>query len=148
MLPMTASAQALPTLHHILLVEDEPGHAMLVSEALNDHPRVRLHTVENAVHAIHFMTKQQGHWDAPTPDLIILDLHLPIFSGKALLEERRRRNFCPVVPVVVVTSTEEERVDCMLLGATDYHLKPMVWSQWQALIGQIVARHLAVDLRT
>ncbi len=145
---MTAIAPAPPTQHHILLVEDEPGHARLINEALNDHPRVRLHTVLNAVHAIHFMTKQQGYWDAPTPGLIILDLRLPIFSGKALLEERRRRNFCPVVPVVVVTSSVEERVDCMLLGATDYHLKPMEWSQWQALVGQIVARYLAVDLRT
>lgn len=132
---------------HILLVEDEPGHARLVSEALCDHPNLRLHTVLNAVHAIHFMTKQQDYYNAPTPELIILDLHLPIFSGKALLEERRRRNFCPVVPVVVVTSTEAERVDCLLLGATGYHLKPMEWSQWQVLIGQIVARHLAVDLR-
>lgn len=136
-----------PRQHHILLVEDEPGHARLVSETLHDHPRLRLHTVLDAIQAIHFLTKQQGYYDAPTPELIILDLHLPIFSGKALLEERRRRNVHPVVPVVVVTSTEAERVDCMLLGATDYHLKPMEWSQWQALIGQIVARHLAVDLR-
>lgn len=143
---MTAIAPA-PAVHHILLVEDEPGHALLVSEALHDHPFLRLHTVLNAVHAIHFMTKQQGYYDAPTPDLIILDLHLPIFSGKALLEERRRRNFCPVVPVVVVTSSADQRFDCMLLGATDYHLKPMEWSQWQVLVGQIVAQHLAVDLR-
>jgi len=143
---MTTSASS-SALHNILLVEDEPGHARLVDEALHDDPRVRLHTVLNAVHAIHFMTKQQGYSDAPTPDLIILDLHLPIFSGKALLEERRRRNFCPVVPVVVVTSSAADRVDCMLLGATDYQIKPMEWSQWQALIRQMVARHLSVDLR-
>lgn len=136
-----------PALHHILLVEDEPGHARLVSEALFDHPSLRLHTVPNAVHAIHFMTKQQGYYDAPTPDLIILDLHLPIFSGKALLEERRRRNFCPAVPVVVVTSSQAERVECLLLGADDYHLKPMEWMQWQTLIRQIVAHHLAIDVR-
>lgn len=136
-----------PALQHILLVEDEPGHALLVSEALHDHPCLRLHTVLNAVHAIHFMTKQQAYFDAPTPDLIILDLRLPIFSGKALLEERRRRHFCPVVPVVVVTSSGEERVDCMLLGATSYHLKPTEWSQWQGLVQKIVAQHLAVDLR-
>jgi DNA-binding response OmpR family regulator len=143
---MTPVAPA-PALRHILLVEDEPGHARLVSEALFDHPSLRLHTVLNAVHAIHFMTKQQGYYDAPTPELIILDLHLPIFSGKALLEERRRQNVCPEVPVVVVTSSVAERVECLLLGANDYYLKPMEWSQWQALIRQIVAKHLAVDVR-
>ena len=143
---MTAIAPAQPTLRHILLVEDNPGHALLVGEALHDHPCVRLHTVQNVVHAIHFMTKMQGYWDAPTPDLIILDLHLPLFSGQALLEERRRRHFCPVVPVVVVTGSAGERVDCLLLGATDFHLKPMEWSQWQALVEQIVAQHLGVDL--
>lgn len=143
---MTAVA-AVTTLHHILLVEDEPGHARLVDEALDDHPRLRLHTVADAVQAIRFMTRQQDFSDAPTPDLIILDLHLPIFSGKALLEERRRRHFCQAVPVVVITSSTKDRVDCLLLGATDYHLKPMEWPQWQALIHQLIERHLAVDLR-
>ena len=86
----------VPALQHILLVEDEPGHALLVSEALQNHPNLRLHDVRNAVHAIHFMTKQQGYWDAPTPDLIILDLHLPIFSGKALLEELKIPGFLAI----------------------------------------------------
>lgn len=143
---MTALAPAAGT-QHILLIDDEPGHACLMREALGDHPHLQLHVVGDAVQAIHFMTKQQAYADAPTPHLIILDLHLPIFSGKALLEERRRRNFCPVVPVVVMTSTADERVDCLLLGATAYHLKPMEWFQWQVLVGQIVAQHLAIDLR-
>ncbi|MBA3699932.1 MAG: response regulator [Planctomycetes bacterium] len=143
---MTTSAPS-STLQHILLVEDEPGDARLIDEVLHDHPRVRLHTVLDVVHAIHFMTKQQAYFDAPTPDLIILDLQLPIFSGKALLEERRRRNFCPAVPVVVMTTSAAERVECKLLGATEYHVKPREWSQWQALIRQLVARHLGVDLQ-
>lgn len=142
---MTTIAPAL-ALYHILLVEDELGHARLVNESLHDHPSLRLHTVMNAVQAIHFMTKQQAYFDAPTPNLVILDMHLPVFSGKTLLEERRRRNFCPTVPVVVMTSSAEERLDCLLLGATSYHLKPMEWLEWQALIHQLVAQHLAIDL--
>jgi CheY-like chemotaxis protein len=147
MRPATAIADA-PNLQHILLIEDEPAHVCLVGEALGHHPLVRLHTVTNAVQAIHFMTKQQDFANAPTPALIILDLRLPIFSGKALLEERRRRHFCHLVPVVVVTSSAEERLDCRTLGATDYHLKPMEWCQWQVLIHQLVAQHLGLDLNT
>ena len=135
-----------PAVKHILLIDDEPSHACLVSEALGDHPQVQLHTVQNAVQAIHFMTKQQDYSGAPTPHLIILDLLMPIFSGKTLLEERRRRHFCPLVPVVVVTSSAEGRLDCLMLGAKDFHLKPMEWSQWQALIHQLVAQHLGVKL--
>jgi CheY-like chemotaxis protein len=142
---MNATAPA-PALRHILLIEDEPGHACLVSEALGSHPCLRLHTVPNAVAAIHFMTKQQDYFDAPTPSLILLDLHMPIFSGKALLEERRRRHFCQLVPVVVMTSSAEERLECLTLGAAGYHLKPMEWSLWQDLIRQIVAQYLAVDV--
>ncbi|HEX3134326.1 MAG TPA: response regulator [Planctomycetota bacterium] len=135
-----------PALQHVLLIEDEPGDARLVSEALGDHPQLCLHTVVNAVQAIHFMTKQQGYGNAPTPDLIILDLHMPVFSGKALLEERRRRYFCQWVPVVVVTSTAEKRLDCLALGAVDYQIKPMEWFQWQALIQPLVAQHLGIRL--
>lgn len=134
-----------PTLHHILLIEDDPGHVRLVREALCYHPRIYLHAVEQAVQALHFLTHREEYYDAPVPSLIVLDLRLPLFSGKILLEERRRRGLC-AAPVVVLTSSAGARLDCMTLGADAFHLKPDDWSGWQRLIRALVLDHLQIDL--
>lgn len=136
------SAQAQ---HHILLIEDEPGHVRLFREALSGHPQICLHAVADAVQALHFLTRREAFADAPSPSLIVLDLRLPIFSGKSLLEERRRHGLCES-PVVVLTSLSSERVDCMIQGATDFHLKPDEWAGWQRLVQHLVQKHLQIDL--
>lgn len=141
-MPVITSAQAL---HHILLIEDEPGHVRLIREALCYHPQIYLHAVTDAVQALHFLTRREEFADVPSPSLVILDLHLPIFSGKSLLEERRRRGLCDA-PVVVLTSSSSERLDCMILGATEFHLKPDEWMGWQRLIHHLVLKHLHIDL--
>lgn len=132
-------------IHPVLLVEDNPGDARLISEVMAENKKVHLHTVMDAVQAIHFLTKREEFTNAPTPDLIILDLGLPIFSGKALLEERRRRKICESIPVVVLTTTHNERLDCMVLGATEYLIKPADWPHWQDLIRRMLARFLTFD---
>lgn len=133
-------------LQHILLIEDDPGHARLIREALCYNSQLYLHAVKDAVQAIHFLTRREEFVDAPSPSLVILDLGLPIFSGKSLLEERRRHDLCSA-PVVVLTGSEKERTDCMALGATEFHLKPSEWRGWQHLIRHLVSTHLQIDLR-
>lgn len=139
---VTTSAQAL---HHILLIEDEPGYVRLIREALCCHPHIHLHAVADVVQALHFLTRREKFADAPSPSLIILDLRLPIFSGKSLLEERRRHGLSDA-PVVVLTSLSSERIDCMIQGATEFHLKPDEWLAWQRLIHHLVQKHLRIDL--
>ena len=129
---------------HILLVEDNSSDVALIREIITEIPHVQLHSVSDTIKAIHFLIKREGFDHAPDPDLIILDIRLPIFSGKTLLEERRRRQLHPLVPVVVLTTTSDERLDCMILGATEFHTKPSDWPQWLDLIQRMVARHLTV----
>lgn len=142
---MSVATSSSPALQHILLVEDESGHVRLIREALGYHANLYLHAVTDAVRAIHFLTRREEFRDAPSPSLIILDLNLPIFSGKSLLEERRRRNLI-TAPVVVLTSSSRDQTDCLVLGATGFHLKPDDWNGWQGLMRHLALKYLQVDL--
>ena len=80
---------------NILLVEDNPGDVRLTQEALKDaNMGSTLHAVKDGVEALAFLRRQDGHADAPRPDLILLDLNLPRKSGHEVLAEIKEPG-CP-----------------------------------------------------
>lgn len=59
------------------------------------------------------------------PDCVVLDLHMPVMSGQALLKQIRRLS--ARLPVVVITAhdTAETRDECIAAGAAAYLRKPL-----------------------
>lgn len=59
------------------------------------------------------------------PDCVVLDLHMPVMSGQALLQQIRRMS--ARLPVVVITAhdTAETRDECLAAGAAAYLRKPL-----------------------
>lgn len=59
------------------------------------------------------------------PDCVVLDLHMPVMSGQALL--RQIRKMSARLPVVVITAhdTAETRDECISAGAAAYLRKPL-----------------------
>lgn len=138
-LPLT---QPAPALRHLLLVEDEPGDVQMVREAIGMRP-IRIHVAEALTSAFHFLERIGEFSDAATPNLVLLDIRLPVFPGTILLQERRQRHLWTGIPVVVFTSSELERRHCLELGATDYVRKPATWSGWQLTIDSLIERFLS-----
>jgi two-component system, OmpR family, phosphate regulon response regulator PhoB len=102
----------------ILVVEDERDIAALVAYHLTKEG-YRVRTAEGGHEALQAARAEK-------PDLMILDLMLPGFSGYEVLQEMRRRPDLMEVPVVVLTARrdEEDRVKGLELGADDYVTKP------------------------
>lgn len=102
----------------ILVVEDERDIAALVAYHLTKEG-YRVRTTEGGVEAL----ETAG---AERPDLVLLDLMLPGFSGYEVLSELRRRPEMGEIPVIVLTARrdEEDRVKGLELGADDYITKP------------------------
>jgi two-component system response regulator len=121
---------------HLLMIEDNHGDVVLVEEALRHHPRLSVHVVENTVEACRFLKKQDDFAHAPVPDLILLDLNLPVFSGILFLTARQIVPEWFKIPVVVFTSSalESDRERCLALGANDYLTKPREWNDWIMLL--------------
>jgi two-component system phosphate regulon response regulator PhoB len=102
----------------ILVVEDERDIAALVAFHLTKEG-YRVRTADSGQEAL-------GAMAADRPDLVLLDLMLPGFSGYEVLQEMRRRPDFADVPVVVLTARRDEadRVMGLELGADDYVTKP------------------------
>lgn len=102
----------------ILVVEDERDIAALVAYHLTKEG-YRVRTAEAGQEALEAVSAEK-------PDLMILDLMLPGFSGYEVLQEMRRRPEMSEVPVVVLTARRDEadRVKGLELGADDYVTKP------------------------
>ena len=93
----------------ILLVEDNPGDVRLIREALDEtRLPIQLTVTENGRDALHFLRGRGQHAAAPRPDLILLDLNLPLKDGREVLEEIKQDVDLRRIPVVVLTTSQAE----------------------------------------
>ena len=124
----------------VLLVEDDPGDVLLIKEAFADNKvRNRLHVVSDGVEAIEFLRKRGTYGEAPTPDLILLDLNLPRKDGREVLAEIKGDGDLRQIPVVVLTTSkaEEDVLRSYKLHANAYVTKPVDFDRFIDVVRQI-----------
>lgn len=104
---MSLSDKGAPV--EILLVEDSPTDAMFAAEALAcSNIRTNLHAVTDGVEAMAFLRREGKYAGAPRPDVIVLDLNLPKKDGREVLSEVKGDEALKVIPVVVLTSSNDD----------------------------------------
>ncbi|MFD7229303.1 response regulator [Streptomyces sp. NPDC059881] len=124
----------------VLLVEDDPGDELMTREAFEDN-RIgnTLHVVRDGEEALDFLYRQGEHTGAPRPDLILLDLNLPKYDGRQVLERIKADADLTHIPVVVLTTSaaEEDILRSYQLHASAYVTKPVDLEQFIAAIRKI-----------
>jgi DNA-binding response OmpR family regulator len=121
-----------PTSHHrILLVDDEPRVREVVANYLQ-RDGFKVQTAADGESARLFLAEFK-------PDLVVLDLMLPVVSGLDLLHEIRR---CGDLPVILLTARADEtdRVAGLELGADDYVVKPFSPRELVARVRSVMRR--------
>ncbi|GGZ06369.1 response regulator [Streptomyces nitrosporeus] len=124
----------------VLLVEDDPGDELMTREAFEDNKiRNTLHVVRDGQEALDFLYRQGDHPDAPRPDLVLLDLNLPKYDGRQVLEKIKTDPDLALIPVVVLTtsSAEEDILRSYKLHANAYVTKPVDLEQFIGAVRQI-----------
>ncbi|MFD6102876.1 response regulator [Nocardia salmonicida] len=124
----------------ILLVEDDPGDELMTREAFEDNQIGNtLHVARDGQEALDFLFRQGDHTDAPRPDLVLLDLNLPKYSGRQILERIRADRDLSDLPVVVLTtsSARDDIMSSYRLHANAYITKPVDLDQFNDAIKQI-----------
>ncbi len=127
----------------ILLVEDNPDDEALTLRALRrSHVGNRVDVAHDGVEALAYLLGE-GNGSDPRPrrlpEVVLLDLKLPKIDGLEVLERIRRHPRTSLLPVVVLTSSDEERdlVESYRLGANSYVRKPVDFDQFLAAVHQL-----------
>lgn len=120
----------------ILLVEDDPDHELLTIRALkksNIANEVRV--ARDGEEAIHMLFGE----DPIRPQIILLDLKLPKVDGLEVLRRIRESDQTRMLPVVVLTSSDEERdlVRSYQLGVNSYIRKPVNFNDFAEATRQL-----------
>lgn len=125
---------------NILLIEDNPGDVRLTEEAFKEgKKKVNLAVVMDGVEAIKYLRKQGEYQNAPTPDLILLDLNLPKWDGREVLKEIKTDKKLKRIPVVVLTTSnaEQDIINSYDLHANCYINKPIDFDNFFEIIQKI-----------
>ncbi len=124
----------------ILLIEDNPGDARLLREALAEAKiRNRLHVVADGVEALSYLRHQDTFAAAFRPDLILLDLNLPGKDGREVLAEIKQDEDLRRIPVVILTTSQAEAdiARAYALYANAYVTKPLDIEQFITVVKSI-----------
>ena len=86
-----------------------------------------------------FLRKEGEHADAPTPDLVLLDLNLPRMDGREVLAAVKADERLKHIPVVVLTTSEAEEdvLRSYSLHANAYVTKPVDFDRFIQVVRQI-----------
>ena len=126
----------------ILLVEDNPNDVELTLHALKKHNLAnRLHVVHDGAEALDFIFATGAYADrrVENPKVILLDLKLPKVDGLEVLRRIRHDPRTAQVPIVVLTSSLEDRdlTDSYKAGVNSYIVKPVDWEQFTSAVQQV-----------
>lgn len=125
----------------VYLIEDDPDDQymfkMIVSElGIN----LELEVFDSGLSAYETLlaklSSQESEWKKGLPDLILLDLNLPVWDGKKTLKRIKNEEDLKIVPVVIYTTSKSEYdiEDCYALGANSVITKA---AEYELLLKQI-----------
>ena len=135
----------------ILLVEDNPNDRDLMIRAFQKSDMIRpMHVAENGKDALDFIFCRDAYDERDTamlPKVIFLDLKLPKMDGLEVLQTIKTDDRTRVIPVVIVTSSQEETDvrNAYTLGANSYVVKPSNFDAFSASMGTMAAYWIDVN---
>ncbi|MBN1782699.1 response regulator [bacterium] len=129
----------------ILLVEDNPDDEVLTIRTLKKyHIMNEVVVVHDGSEALEYLFCEGDYADrnpSVMPVIVMLDIKLPKINGLEVLRNIRQHEKTRLLPVVILTSSDEERdlIDSYQLGANSYVRKPVHFQEFQEAV-----RHLTL----
>jgi two-component system, OmpR family, alkaline phosphatase synthesis response regulator PhoP len=128
--------------HRVLIVEDEQDIAGLIKHTLERGGEAEAQIVGSGDAALKAVAERP-------PDLIILDLNLPVISGLEVCRILRSRADLPHMPIIMLTArtSEDDRVSGLEQGADDYVTKPFSLRELSARVRAALRRGASNERR-
>jgi DNA-binding response OmpR family regulator len=129
--------------HRVLIVEDEQDIAGLIKHTLERTGGAEAEVVGTGDAALRAVS-------ARPPDLVILDLNLPVLGGLEVCRLLRQRSDARHLPIIMLTArtSESDRVAGLELGADDYVTKPFSLRELTARVKAVLRRSALPEERS
>ena len=114
------------------LIDDDADDQEIFLSVLQElGPSIHCITATNGEEAIRRLTSREV-----TPDLIFVDINMPLMNGKQFLRECNMLDGIKTIPVIILTTSSDKNSieETMKLGARDYITKPDRFSGWGTII--------------
>jgi CheY-like chemotaxis protein len=135
----------------ILLVEDNPQEAELTIRALKKRTLanhfVHVHDGQEALDFLFGKGRYEGRDLGEVPKVVLLDWKLPKLDGIEVLRQLRSNKQTKLIPVVVLTSSSEERdvIEAYQLGANSYIVKPVDFEKFLEVVSNMITYWLLLN---
>lgn len=118
----------------VLLVEDSEDNRFMMRRLL-EMAGYRVVEATNGEEAVHLAESEQ-------PDLILMDLSLPVIDGLAATRAIRKLNGLSKTPIIAVSAhdTSDFQSDALAAGCDSYITKPIDFSQLELLIARLLGK--------
>ena len=113
----------------VLYIEDNPANTLLMTVLFERLPHLQLHCESQAAAGL-------AHALADPPDLVILDIQMPVLDGYEVLHRLRAAPQTSLLPVVALTANAmpQDRARGLAAGFNDYLTKPLELAHLQAVL--------------
>ncbi|WP_114749338.1 response regulator [Pleomorphovibrio marinus] len=111
----------------ILLVEDNDQDVYLIKEALEDQGFVKkIHHVPNGAKAVSFLKKEKPYEEVEEPNLILMDINMPVMDGHEALKKIKSLERLKHIPIIMLTtsSRKEDILKAYKGQSSSYIVKP------------------------
>ena len=130
----------------MLVVEDNPADVAFFQEAVDASAvSAQLHVVDNGGDALAFLRREGRFADAPRPDVVVLDLNVPVRNGCEIMQDMKADSALGQIPVAVLTTSTSERdvTNLYTAGRCRYLVKTSDLKQVLSIAAEIHALGLA-----
>ncbi len=121
----------------ILLVEDSEGDIFLIKDAINDAGiALSLDVARNGHEAVQLLNKEGIYQEKETPDLILLDINMPVMNGHEFLDFIKGTDKFKHLPVIMLTtsSSKTDILKSYQKYSNAYIVKPDIASDFDMVV--------------
>jgi CheY-like chemotaxis protein len=128
--------------YHIIVADDDDDDQFIIKEAISEiHDRqIKVTSVYDGLQLLDYL-KRHGSLGAEyqRPDLILLDINMPLLNGIDTLALMRETEGLREIPVCIISTVRdnEQRERCNALGAVDFYSKPNRIGAYKAILEEL-----------
>jgi two-component system response regulator len=141
---MTPQKKTTASTFHLVICDDDVDDQFLLKKAI-EHTGLKceITCVDNGLQLMELLLKNENETRPSTPDLVFLDLNMPLLNGFGVLQQMREKQMLDKIPVYVFSTSNlaDDKRRSISLGARDFITKPHDFELFKQAIDDICGRH-------